>query len=285
MTTAQLQVSINSGPYTSGALTAAFSATLQFFSPDTTGWWAARWELIDFPPGMACPAGWSTDAASGAYYYQPTNPTSLPPVVNVPGSGALNWGKIAPRLKVNGNVTTSQTLASGAPNPAYDSSLTDSATIISVVSPNLGMEGLAATEASQFDKLRQWVGGVMRMFRLIDTLVGGSTTPYLSGEAVSGGGTASPTKGTMVYVDASGGTCTVNAPGLSANATWGVCDGKKGGSFSAAHGASIPNAGANIEDPNNPGVYTTNPIVMLQPGQSAIWMADPSNSFFKLVGG
>lgn len=120
------------------------------------------------------------------------------------------------------------------------------------------------------------------------TPLASANTPWLVPQSVSGAGTVTAGASKMVFVDASGGTCTVNAPSVAANVYWGVCDGKAGSppsaTFNASHGASIPNASHIIEDPNNPGVYTTNPIVMLNPSQSAIWLADPSATFFKLVG-
>jgi hypothetical protein len=107
-------------------------------------------------------------------------------------------------------------------------------------------------------------------------------TVTLSQQTVSGGGTVTANKNSVVWADASGGTVTINPPAVAIGGRWGVVDGKKGTSFSGSHWASIPNTSTNIEDPNNPGVYTTNPIVMNQPSQSASWEADPAGTFWKL---
>lgn len=281
MTTVQVQVSVNGGPVTSGAVTAAFGDSIQLSATDTSGWTAAKWTLRDYPPGMGLPSGWAQDA-QGNFYFQPANPTTPPPVFNWPASGAQNWGKIPIWLQVNNNPLMLQ--ANGSPSPGYDPSLTDTKTVISVGSPNLGMEGIAATETSQWDMLRQWIGAIMRMLRLLDPIATGGVATYLSGQSVAAAGSIAAASGTMTFVDASGGTCTVNPPALGTNTYFGVCDGKKGGSFGPTEYASIPNASSLLEDPNNPGVYTTNPIVMNQPNQSAIWMANPAKTFFKLVG-
>ena len=87
--------------------------------------------------------------------------------------------------------------------------------------------------------------------------------------------------GTMNFVDGAAGLVTVAPPALVTAGFWGVCS--KKGTFSAGHGASIPNAGSLIEDPNVPDKYNTNPIVMQAPAQSAIWLADPTVSYWKLV--
>ena len=115
----------------------------------------------------------------------------------------------------------------------------------------------------------------------------GAQGTVLAQQSVSGAGTINANLNSRVWTDASGGTCTVNAPALTMNAQWGVCDWKSSGSpgptFTASHYASIPNPSSNIEDPNNPGVYTTNPIEMQQPSQSAVWECDPSRAYWKLV--
>lgn len=145
-----------------------------------------------------------------------------------------------------------------------------------------GLRVLALNETYEQNASAGWIEEVNRAIRASG---GGGGSAWLTAQPVSGGGSATGANGTMTFVDASGGTCTVNPPSAAVGVRWGVCDGKKGGSFNASHGASIPNAGLNVEDPNNPGVYTTNTIVMQQPGQSATWMADPTGAFFKLTGG
>jgi hypothetical protein len=100
-------------------------------------------------------------------------------------------------------------------------------------------------------------------------------------QVVSGGGTVTANTGSVVWVDASGGTCTVNAPTLAAGTQWGITDGKKGGSFTSGHYCSIPNPSGVIEDPGSQGTYTNNPILIQTPCASATWTCDPTGSFWR----
>jgi hypothetical protein len=102
--------------------------------------------------------------------------------------------------------------------------------------------------------------------------------------AIGAAGTIAAVAFSRVWVDASGGTCTVSAPTLVAGVQWGVVDGKKGTSFTGAHYASITNAGGTIEDPGAPGVYTNNPVMVQAPSESVVWEGDPTGAFWKVVG-
>jgi hypothetical protein len=148
----------------SGGIVASFGQSCAITAVNTSGWTSAVWELPDFPPGMACPSGWST-SAGGVYYFQPPNPTTPPPVFNLPASGAQNWGKIPIRLRINNNPLQ---LTNGAPTPGFVATWTDTATILSLLSPVNQMPGICVTEAGQFDSVRQWVGQIMAALRLID---------------------------------------------------------------------------------------------------------------------
>lgn len=85
----------------------------------------------------------------------------------------------------------------------------------------------------------------------------------------------------MVFVDLTGGTVPVTPPGLAAGVTWGVKDWK--GAASSTHTITIANASGVIEDPNNPGVYNTNPIVIETPSMSAVWWS-PDGVTYTLIG-
>jgi hypothetical protein len=102
-----------------------------------------------------------------------------------------------------------------------------------------------------------------------------------SQQVVNNGGTITASAGSVVWVDASNGTCTVNAPPVAAGAQWGLTDGHQGGSFNASHYASVPNPGANIEDPGAQGTYTNNPILIQMPCASANWTCDPTGTFWR----
>ena len=170
MTKAVVQVSLGGGAPASGGLVASFGQTVAITATDTSGWTQALWTLVDYPPGMGVPSGWTT-AANGTYVFNPPNPTTPPPTFTLPASGALNWGKIPIRLQVNGNPVA--TLPNGAPSPGYNPALTDTATILSILSPHLAMPGIAAGESTQFDVMRSWTGPLMAALRLADTTSGG----------------------------------------------------------------------------------------------------------------
>lgn len=159
---AQVQVSINSGGWQSGGiLSVPFSATVNFQNATSAGIRSYSWALLDYPPGLTLPAGWQD--INGIYTY---TGGATPPTITLPASGVNNWGKIPIVLSLNGNPF--QYDDTGALNPAYNPSLTDSATILSIASPNKGMQGIRFTEATQFDSLRSWVGAIMDMARKCD---------------------------------------------------------------------------------------------------------------------
>jgi hypothetical protein len=178
---AQVQASINGGANQSGGLTAAFGQSVALSAPNTTGWTAAIWELYEFPPGFSTPAGWSL-ASSGVIYFQPSNPTTAPPTFNWPASGTNNWGKISIRLRINNNPL--QRNANGSPNANFVQQYTDEATVIKVLSPNLGMPGVAFNETTQFDTLRAAVGDLMVCLRKLDVTFGGGGTVTVTGSGI-----------------------------------------------------------------------------------------------------
>lgn len=273
---AQVQVSVNGGAWSSGGLPATFGQTLNFQNATTGGINAYVWELYDYPPALATPsppAGWISIAGVLTSY------AASPEQITLPVSGTTSWGKIGVRLRLNGNPLQYQD--DGTLNPAFNASLTDESTMVKIPSPGLQLEGLAFNEGVQFDPgnpFRSFVSAVMRMLRLLD----GSG---LGQQSISGGGSITAAANTIVYVDASGGTCTVTPPTLAPKVQFGVCDGKKGGSFTSSQGANVVNSGSNLEDPNaGTGAMASNPLTLRQPGQCVIWQGDPTGNFWKIIG-
>ena len=126
--TATLQIRVNGGAPQTGGIYVANSDTIQLTAPSKTGWSVlTRWEIYDYPEGVTCPAGWSTDTddtIAPTYFYQGT---ADPPSFT---THATKWGGYKTRLVV----------------PGFD---TDEATFIKVLSPS-GYEAQCAEETSQF---------------------------------------------------------------------------------------------------------------------------------------
>lgn len=101
---------------------------------------------------------------------------------------------------------------------------------------------------------------------------------------VNAGGTIQALAGSLVFVDASGGTCTVIPPALLAGTSqsWGVSD-VKAGTWSATNYVNLPNAASVLEDPLSPGVYSHNPVKCTSPNQVSTWMQDPTGTYWKAL--
>src|SRR5580700_7312788 len=115
---AQLTVSVNGGSYLTGAQQAAFGQTMAMRAANTSNYAQVLYEIYDYPPGMSVPSGWSTNATTGAYYYQPTNVTTPPPPVTLPSTGPNNWGPLMLRLSANGNPLRFN--PDGSPNASFN---------------------------------------------------------------------------------------------------------------------------------------------------------------------
>ncbi len=112
-----------------------------------------------------------------------------------------------------------------------------------------------------------------------------SSTGFSSTQSVSGGGSITAKAGALVFVNASGGTCSVSAPAFGAAGalvTWGLSD-IDPTTWNATHYASVPNPSSDIEDPTNPGVYTNNPIVFKTPDSVPTWVQDPTATYWKAL--
>lgn len=87
--------------------------------------------------------------------------------------------------------------------------------------------------------------------------------------------------GAMCWTDVTSGTKNITPPTLAAGVTWGVKDWKA--LADAGHAISIANAAHVIEDPNSPGTYTTDPILIETPSMVAIWQS-PDGVTYGLIG-
>jgi hypothetical protein len=150
--------SIGGGANQHGAITATNGQTVALTAESTAFWGspAARWEIYEYPQGFAVPAGWSTDATSGAYYYL----GNAPPGWTLPAGPT--FGKFMLSLVVNGGVTDGVSVAT----------LTDISTAIEIVSAS-GFHDLAYRETNQFGTQRKWVEHQKTNIRLLETAVGG----------------------------------------------------------------------------------------------------------------
>lgn len=174
MASANLRFRLNGGALQSGTdLTAAAEDTVSLTATSFAGWQApaARWEILTYPDGFACPSGWSTDATTGAYYYLASSITGVtPPDFDLPSAAdvtAGQWGKWRFRLTVNGTVVSD---ICG----------------VEIVSPN-GVHDLAYGEEAEFGgSQRSWVGPQQENLRLFDgALAGGAPidVQYLVGSS------------------------------------------------------------------------------------------------------
>ena len=249
--TAQVQVSVNGGAYTSGFITAAAASTLQYRQNPSTASGAASytWELTDYAPALTPPSGWSN--INGVYTYY----GATPPVVTLPGAGSNSWGPFSVRLRLNGNPLAFT--AQNAPNPLYQPQLTDEATVVDVVSPQAGMVGLHFNAATQYDTLRSWVGMVMQSLRAIDSYLSG-----LSGSLIPWTRLSHATTGTVltssqqkVMLDTTGGACLAVAMASPADGQPVKFKDNKG-NFGVTAGQFQGNTGQKVEYPMAPGTFT-----------------------------
>ncbi len=174
MASAALRFRVNGGALQSGTDdTVVAEDTISLTATSFAGWQApaARWEILTYPDGFACPAGWSTDATSGAYYYLASSITGVtPPDFDLPNAAAITagqWGKWRFQLTVNGTIVSD---VCG----------------VEIVSPN-GVHDLAYGEEAEFGGVeRSWAGPQQENLRIFDgALSGGAPVDamYLVGAA------------------------------------------------------------------------------------------------------
>lgn len=176
MTYPILRVSVNGGPPQVGAgagVAASAGDTLELSPDSTTGVTDWRWEIYGYPPDFTVPAGWSTDASSGAYYYLGAAPPSFV---------ADEWGKYM--LSV---ATSADGVALG----------TDTDTAVSILSDE-DVEDLGERESTQFG--RSWAASVRRTLRtLSDGIAGGGGSLTAPSNPADDGKVAIASGGDLTY--------------------------------------------------------------------------------------
>ena len=161
------QVSVNGAAPVRPAVgpVVVYTDTIQLSGVSSVGWTSQRWEITDYPPGWACPAGWHTDE-EGVYY----SIDVTPPLFTMPDV-AVMWGKWMVRLRVN----------EGVVNNSADQRYIDEGLMLEIVSPK-GLHDLGAFESKQCDPRAGWAGHHKLNLRTIEEGMGGGT---FSGNATS----------------------------------------------------------------------------------------------------
>jgi hypothetical protein len=188
----QLLISINGGAYNPGTQEGIAPASTVALKAGVNGGLlnAIRYEIYEYPPGMACPAGWAVDpttvsaTSTGVYVFAPSNVTTQPPSFSLPPSGAQNWGWTMIRLIGNNN--PAQINQDGTQNTQFTPSLTDLTGCINVVSPVLHAKGIARGLTTQDDGLRSWAGALMQSLRAMDSAASGAS--FSAGGDLAGSG-------------------------------------------------------------------------------------------------
>lgn len=160
--THRLRVKLNAGAWQTGGVTAALGDTVALSPDNTVGVTSYRYEIFDYPPGFACPAGWSTDANS-VYYSTAATPPDF-------ALDAVEWGKYALRLTVNGGV--SEVIVGKTTRVQADPLLIDEATALSVPSA-IGLVGLMQRETNQFGGV-DWTRQINNDARAMAAAAGGA---------------------------------------------------------------------------------------------------------------
>lgn len=114
-----------------------------------------------------------------------------------------------------------------------------------------------------------------------DVTVSGSGGLYLTAPAV-GPSTTGIVSGTRYFANCAAGICAFNPPALTPGTpqTFSISD-VEASTFGTRYYATLANASSNIEDPNSPGTYNTNPIKLQSPDQVATWVSDSSGTYWK----
>ena len=169
-----IQFRVNGGAVQTGVATVVAEDEVDLRLASYTGLQSIRYEIQEYPSGFAQPTGWSTDASSGAYYYTAGPISGLtPPTITMPTSvqiGAGQWGKWIFRAVAT---TASGTVTS------------DPRCGVQIVSPALGLKGIAFTEEDEFNAQRAWPGDLQADLVEIDdaALVSGGFVSSLTATA------------------------------------------------------------------------------------------------------
>lgn len=177
MATANLRFRLDGGALQFGAVsdtpTNLAEKSVELSATSYAGWTApaARWEIQEYPPDFACPAGWTEDATTGAYYYlADAIDGTTPPPFDLPTSVQITagqWGKFRFSLLVNGTIRSNRCG-------------------VEIISPN-DVRDLAWNEADEFSGThRRWIEHQKENLRTFDgALQGGAPVgvDYLIGTA------------------------------------------------------------------------------------------------------
>lgn len=166
---------VQTGPI-AGGIEVAPTDVLRFRIVDSTGVTSYRYEIFP-PPGMPLPSGWTLGA--DGYTFYSTSPT--PDDVTIPNDGT--WGKLLPRLIVNGGKRLNQ----------YQNSLEDAADLIDdsvgIWWPSeSGIWDSGYRESDQFDQAQGWMGDIRKNWRILDAIMvaaGGQANTMSSAGGIS----------------------------------------------------------------------------------------------------
>lgn len=177
MATVTLQFQVNGGTVSTGAATVVAEDEIDLRLASYAGLQSIRYEIQAFPDGFAQPTGWSTDVSSGAYYFNASPIVGLtPPTITMPTTAEIaagQWGKWIFRAIAT---TSTGTITS------------DPRCGVKIVSPSLGLNGIAFSEEDEFDAARAYPG------ELQEDLVEIDAAAIVSGGFVSSAAATRPIK-------------------------------------------------------------------------------------------
>lgn len=236
MPTAQLQYRVDGGALHEDSIAVAGGAVLSLTAASFAGWQrGTRFEIVAFPPDWPCPAGWSTDASSGFYYYLiNSGPTGVtPPTITIPDEADV-WGKWLFRLTVSGTLKSAKIG-------------------VETASPSLGLHDKAFGESTQFGGKRGHVGPEQQDLRLLDAAA--LASGFVSSITGAGPLSFSPSTGAVTGSWAPSATVPMLGHGFSACPS--VANAAGALSFSAGAGALTLDASTEVD------IGTTAPLVKI----------------------
>ncbi len=267
---ARVQVSVNGGANQTGAVTVTSGQTVQPSMVSTSGVFAQVWELYSYPSGFNPGGSWALGPDGVTWQNTKVTPDAF--------SVGTAWGKWALRLRINGNPL--QQNADGSLNAAYQSSLTDESTWLSMVSPN-GLKDLGYGEATQFSKWG-WTGDHQANLRKIDTAL--NSVPSVNGWAHVTGATTLTTQ-SLIDADTTAGAFTITmAPDANITDGFPVTMSDLAVKWATNNLSVTANTGWTLEDPANRGTYVAagTPVALSIDG-SVTWTANRRTKVWKVT--
>lgn len=173
---AKILISLDDGPFVPGGVLATNGQSVQLGSESVLDWPSnppPRWEIYAYPEGWAGPSGpdWFVEPKptpyGGTYDVFVFLGVGPPPAFDLPALPL--WGDFMFRL----------VLADGLLNGVFAPQLQDESAGVRVPSP-AGLVDTAPRTTIQFDKARAWAGALQKNWRVLDTLIGGLSSPYVS---------------------------------------------------------------------------------------------------------